>query len=859
MHPTIQPIPTKTIPSALTERRQWVLWRAEIDGKRVPLDTDKARKVPYQINGNRASSTNPQQWATFDAVVKRYARGGYDGIGYVFSKDDPFVGIDLDDCINEDGLIHQWAVDILNAMPSYAEISPSGKGIKLWVVGSIPASAHPSRKDIPESVIPADAPGLIEMYSQERYFTVTGNPVELMPSEITTVNGELTALWQSLQKPAKAPEKPIQPLQPSNHTESWIDRVIERGRDIVASAVDGNKHNTRIRAAKLLGGLVAHGVSEDEIINILYDANPPSENLRGELKAIRDGIEYGKSNPLEAPRAPVQPIMHDGVAYCPNHQQKPLQRAKNGNGYKCHVKVSGDTWCDYWWQGDGYDMQGKTLPIDTADTITMLSSTAKLLSRSFYLENEIDQKIKPPTFLVKKYIALGEVTVVYGPSDSGKSTIVVDMVCRINQYARTLYIAGEDTSGVKAKRGAWLVHHNHTNTNGNFFIRDSALDLSDDRAVWDFITEMHPYGIKAFIFDTLSQCSGGADENTGMQPIMANLQKIAHELNAAVIAIHHTGKSGEYRGDSKIKANSYGFIHISQENDLIKMECDRIKNTAPFQTRYFRFVTVQSGYADADNTPITAPVPEPAHKVTASDQLTKPQIKILELLFNQPDGAQSTQLLKDSALTGNAYYVPLKQLRDRGFVGKRGHKHTDPLVITDAGRAELERQSDNPETDSGAVVRERNEETFEINVKVTLDTPKDTIDSNSDNGVWKRPENTTSYRDAIGYDDAPIAHQEADSAEILSDTIDFLSDTSDSSTDTISLPPSLDGGESIVSTIESNPKPSLDDRIDWPFCRQADARKDHAAIRTHATMHRTTVDYILSVLDRESGKDLNDT
>jgi hypothetical protein len=330
-----------TIPDELKQLRAWVLWRAEIDGKRVPLDTDKARKVPYQPSGKRASSTDPAQWSTFQRVADTYDRGGaYDGIGCVIQP--PYVGIDLDDCIDsESGLINQWAVDILNSMPSYAEISPSGKGIKLWVKGSIPDSVKTES---------------IEIYSHSRYFTVTGNPVDLMPTEISTVNGELTDLWQSLQKPVQAAEKPAQPRSDAIPSDDWIGVIIERGRRIVADAADGNKHNARIRAARLLGGLCTHGLSEDEIINILYDANPPSANLRGELKAIRDGIEYGKARPHSAPVAPQPPMMRDGWAVCPHHQQKPLERSKNGNGFKCHVSTGKDTWCDYWWQGEGYVM-----------------------------------------------------------------------------------------------------------------------------------------------------------------------------------------------------------------------------------------------------------------------------------------------------------------------------------------------------------------------------------------------------------------------------------------------------------------------------------------------------------------------
>ena len=44
-----------SLPSGLTERAQWVLWRCERRG-------DKATKVPYQVTGERASSTDSATW-----------------------------------------------------------------------------------------------------------------------------------------------------------------------------------------------------------------------------------------------------------------------------------------------------------------------------------------------------------------------------------------------------------------------------------------------------------------------------------------------------------------------------------------------------------------------------------------------------------------------------------------------------------------------------------------------------------------------------------------------------------------------------------------------------------------------------
>lgn len=105
--------------------------------------------MPYQLSGRKAISTNRQTWAGFDEVLAKYkqiephlaldgpgVRAGYAGIGYVFAKDDLFVGVDLDNCRDpETGVLKPWTNDqrkpwkgdvpdpavIVSTLDSYAE------------------------------------------------------------------------------------------------------------------------------------------------------------------------------------------------------------------------------------------------------------------------------------------------------------------------------------------------------------------------------------------------------------------------------------------------------------------------------------------------------------------------------------------------------------------------------------------------------------------------------------------------------------------------------------------------------------------------------------------------------------------
>src|SRR5262249_26428531 len=124
---------TANIPAELRARRQWVTWRSE-----PRPGGGKPTKIPYNTrSGRRASSTNPQSWSSLDhalAVVSRY-----DGVGYVFVADDAIVGIDLDGCRNPDtGALTLWAIEIIGATRSYTEISPSGRGLHVFVRGRLP-------------------------------------------------------------------------------------------------------------------------------------------------------------------------------------------------------------------------------------------------------------------------------------------------------------------------------------------------------------------------------------------------------------------------------------------------------------------------------------------------------------------------------------------------------------------------------------------------------------------------------------------------------------------------------------------------------------------------------------------------
>src|SRR5215470_4156709 len=84
------------IPAELAERPQWVVWRYELRSRKD--DSCYWTKVPYTpYTLDKAASNRPASWRSFRAAVACYQERPdyFDGIGYVFLADDPYVGGDI--------------------------------------------------------------------------------------------------------------------------------------------------------------------------------------------------------------------------------------------------------------------------------------------------------------------------------------------------------------------------------------------------------------------------------------------------------------------------------------------------------------------------------------------------------------------------------------------------------------------------------------------------------------------------------------------------------------------------------------------------------------------------------------------
>jgi KaiC/GvpD/RAD55 family RecA-like ATPase len=128
-------------------------------------------KVPFQPDNKKAKPNDPKTWTDFETASG--VVGSFSGVGFVLSPDDPFCGIDLDGCRDpHTGKVAEWARSLIFELNSYAEVSPSETGVKVFARAKLPFESG-RKVTVKENPI-CDKMPAIEVYDSLRYFAVTG-------------------------------------------------------------------------------------------------------------------------------------------------------------------------------------------------------------------------------------------------------------------------------------------------------------------------------------------------------------------------------------------------------------------------------------------------------------------------------------------------------------------------------------------------------------------------------------------------------------------------------------------------------------------------------------------------------------
>lgn len=216
-----------SIPEELKNIPNWVLWKLEERG-------GEKTKIPYQVNGKRADSTDPNTWGNFEVIYETYQGNGekYSGIGFCLSEETGIIGVDWDKVKKPD--TEEWNDETLSeimGLGSYAELSQSGTGAHVLIKAVIPGPRR--RKDNLEMYSGARWSDEENRYIKGRFFVVTGSHIKSSPAEIRENQEAINELYKKRFGDAeqKKTKKETQPITSPKLTNEEIIDIASRAKN----------------------------------------------------------------------------------------------------------------------------------------------------------------------------------------------------------------------------------------------------------------------------------------------------------------------------------------------------------------------------------------------------------------------------------------------------------------------------------------------------------------------------------------------------------------------------------------------------------------------------------------------------
>lgn len=206
--PEALPLIAHAVPAALSTRDQWVVWdwtlRKNNDGEW------KWTKPPLKVDGTgNARSNDAEGWGSYHAALTAMKARRLAGVGFALSPDDPFTFGDIDDCRDpKTGEIAEWAMRVIRMFArTYIEVSPSGTGIKILLIGTVAKQGKWRVGDSPLE--------FIDWFSERKYTTLTGHRLETVGTEIVDCQAELDALARECLAREKKPQVTVASVSPA--------------------------------------------------------------------------------------------------------------------------------------------------------------------------------------------------------------------------------------------------------------------------------------------------------------------------------------------------------------------------------------------------------------------------------------------------------------------------------------------------------------------------------------------------------------------------------------------------------------------------------------------------------------------
>ena len=549
-------------PGPLRDLPAWVVWRME------PNDNPggKPRKMPYYANGGRRTGVqgrpeDREALVTFDVARAAASRRGFDGVGFAPLAEFGIVALDFDHCLDAAGNINAEVLTVVES--TYAELSPSGKGIRAFFRGQLGnLKAH-------------GEPFGFETFSSKGFVTVTGDLlpfVEILGTEdeVAPVNENVMALVarrfrRELEANTHAGSDGSPPV---GLTPGQIDQCLE----VLPGDLDYDQW--------VQVGMALHHETQGTGFE-LWDAwSQRSAKYTSREYGLARWNSFGRG---AGPAVTARSLVH------------------LANEHGAHIDLNGPA------SAEDFDAVVTPSGAPKEDRAKRFQpvSVAEFASRP------------PPSWIIKGVLPKAELVVLYGESGSGKSFLALQLAAAISRgvewrgrrvkQGRVVYIAAEGAGGFRNRCVAYAQAEGISLSDlpldiiadaPNLLLKDDALDVARAIGRADVV-----------VVDTWAQVTPGGNENAGedMGKALAHCKGIKRATGAVVVLVHHSGKDASKgaRGWSGLRAAADAELEVIRSPAGRSMRTAKQKDGADDLEWGFALETVELGL-DEDGDPITS-------------------------------------------------------------------------------------------------------------------------------------------------------------------------------------------------------------------------------------------------------------
>jgi RecA/RadA recombinase len=525
------------VPAELRLIPGWLIWRFE----QYPGEA-KARKVPYWTDGTirhgqQGSPTDRARLTPFAAARDAAARMGYAGVGFAPLPDFGYTFLDFDNCVGPSGEIAPEIEQIVAR--TYAEFSPSGKGIRAALKGNLGNHKSPST---PEQFG-------FETFSTSMFVTFTGN---ILPAcEMIGLENTVAEVDQHVidlcERRFNGPllNNVTDPDDFMAGREPRLGLTPERMHELVYSLDPNMSRADWIR----VGMALHHECDGDDTGFELWD------------EWSQDGYTYVSTEAMR--------VQWDSFDRRKGSTRRQVTMASV-------IKMAKDA------QSRPTEAASREEVLAKAEAI-MAELPTKSLGRFGPVPIYDLTQREPMGWLIKGVLPRAKLGILFGASGSGKTFVALDLAfsvargiawrTRRTMRARVVVIAAEGGSGLGKRGQAYAQHHGFDlRTVHDLHIITAAPNFLDGDDISEVIAEIKNLGpVDLIIIDTLAQVTPGANENTSedMGRALGNINLLHDATGAMNLAVHHAGKdlSKGSRGWSGIKAAADVQIEVLRHED----------------------------------------------------------------------------------------------------------------------------------------------------------------------------------------------------------------------------------------------------------------------------------------------------